>query len=94
MGGIIPGRIFPGVSFPGGIFPDLFITINLEYCPWLILYHLVDAENKLLELQKLDFEKHFFWKKVISKRLSMKAAIYEYNNTFPNFKNVNFLILR
>ena len=87
------GVSFLGVSFPGDNFPDTICNNYLEYCPWLTLYHLVGAENKLRDLHKLDlanFNNSFLKKK----RLSMKAALYEYNNTFPEFKSANLFILR
>ena len=83
--------------FPGDNFTDIICNNYLEYCPWLTLYHLVDADNKLRDLHKLDFtnfKNSFFKKKVITKRLSMKAALNEYNNTFPEFKSFNFFILK
>ena len=101
-GGSSPGRnflggSFLGVSFPWDNFPDTICNNYLEFCPWLTLYHLVDAENKLRDLHKLDltnFKNIFLKKKVITKRLSMKAARYEYNNNVPEFKSSNFFILR
>ena len=92
-GGNFLGGNFLGVSFPGDNFPDTICNNYLEYCPWLTLYHLVGAENKLRDLHKLDLA-NFNNSFLIKKRLSMKAALYEYNNTFPEFKSANLFILR
>ena len=65
-GGNFLGGNFLGVSFPGDNFPDTICNNYLEYCPWLTLYHLVGAENRLRDLQKSDlanFKNSFLKKK-------------------------------
>ena len=81
MGSIIPGENFLGgnllgLSFPRDNFPDTICNNYLEYCPWLTLYHLVGAENKLRDLHKLDLAnfKNSFLKK---KKSDYQAALDE-----------------
>ena len=74
QGGNFLGGSFLGVSFPGDNFPDTICNNYLEFCPWLTLYHLVDAENNLRDLHKLDLTN---FKNIFLKKSDYQAALDE-----------------
>ena len=88
-GGNFLGGSFLGVSFPGDNFPDTICNDYLEFCPWLTLYHLVDAEKKLRDLHKLDltnFKNIFLKKKWLPSGSRWKRLVMNIIMLFPSSK--------